>query len=249
MPEKHSNIVQILDNIADYLQYRVDEGSVAAEVNPETVKALGLDIPTAGKMKNVTPHRPEQDPRAELEQLAKVIENCRKCSLGETRTKSVPGQGSFSPEIMFVGEAPGADEDREGIAFIGRAGQLLTKMIEAMGYAREEVFIGNILKCRPPDNRTPAPDEMETCLPYLKQQITLLKPKVIIALGATAVKGLLDIKTGITKIRGTWMLFEGIDLMPTYHPAYLLRNPAAKKEVWKDLKEALKFLGRTPPSK
>lgn len=150
---------------------------------------------------------------------------------------------------MFIGEAPGADEDRQGLAFVGAAGQLLTKMIEAMGYTREQVFIGNILKCRPPDNRTPVPEEMATCLPYLKAQIALLKPKVIIALGATAVRGLTAISTGITKLRGTWLSFEGIDLMPTYHPAYLLyqRNLTAKKQVWEDLKAVLKHLGRKPP--
>jgi DNA polymerase len=148
---------------------------------------------------------------------------------------------------MFVGEAPGEDEDVQGLAFVGKAGQLLTKMIQAMGCTREEVFIGNILKCRPPNNRTPLPDEIEICLPYLKAQIAILKPKVIVALGATSVRGLLKLETGITRLRGKWLSFEGIDLMPTFHPSYLLRTPSAKKEAWEDLKAVLARLGRTPP--
>jgi uracil-DNA glycosylase family 4 len=122
-------------------------------------------------------------------------------------------------------------------------------MIQAMGLEREDVFIGNILKCRPPNNRAPMPDEMAACMPYLKAQIAQLKPKVIVALGATATKGLLDTTVGISKLRGKWMSFEGIDTMPTYHPAYLLRNPAAKKEVWDDLQAALKHIGRKPPKR
>jgi DNA polymerase len=148
---------------------------------------------------------------------------------------------------LFVGEAPGFAEDQKGLAFVGKAGQLLTKMIEAMGYTRDQVFIGNIIKCRPPNNRTPLPDEMETCMPYLRQQIEILKPKVIVAMGATAVKGLLGLQEGITKLRGTWLSFEGTEVMPTYHPAYLLRNESAKKDVWNDLKAVLKRLGRKPP--
>jgi DNA polymerase len=147
---------------------------------------------------------------------------------------------------MFIGEAPGADEDEQGLAFVGRSGQLLAKMIEAMGYTREEVFIANIAKCRPPDNRQPTPEEMATCIPYLKQQIALIQPKVIVALGATAVLGLIN-QTGISKMRGTWFKYEGIPLMPTFHPAFMLRNPPCKKEVWSDLQAVLKHLGRTPP--
>ena len=182
-----------------------------------------------------------------LVQLAAAIARCKRCSLHRTRTQTVPGQGSPRPDILFVGEAPGADEDAQGLAFVGRAGQLLTKMIAAMGYRRDEIFIANILKCRPPENRPPLPDEMQTCLPYLKAQIALLKPKVIVALGATAIRGLLNLDRGITKLRGQWFAFEGIPLMPTYHPAYLLRNEAAKPETWADLQDVLRRLGRTPP--
>ena len=155
----------------------------------------------------------------------------------------MPGQGCAAPEILFVGEGPGADEDRQGLAFVGRAGQLLTKIIAAMGFTREQVFIGNIVKCRPPENRTPYPEEMQACLPFLKEQIALLRPKVIVALGATAVRGLLNLEIGITKLRGKWQTYEGIDLMPTYHPAYLLRNESAKRPVWEDMKLVRDALG------
>ncbi len=183
-----------------------------------------------------------------LKSLVTDIAACAKCGLHKTRTKTVPGQGNPRPEIMFVGEAPGADEDAQGLAFVGAAGQLLTKMIEAMGLSREDVFIANILKCRPPENRPPTPEETQICMPYLKEQIRLLKPKVIVALGATAVKGLLADEIGITKLRGQWRTFEGIDVMPTFHPAYLLRNPTTKKEAWEDLKSVLRHIGRTPPA-
>jgi uracil-DNA glycosylase family 4 len=215
-----------------YLLWLKDEGvqRVEAGISPSAPA-----VPSQGN-----------DMDMDLKKIAKTIGGCRKCSLHQTRTNTVPGQGHSKPELMFVGEAPGADEDEQGLAFVGRAGQLLTKMIQAMGLQRDEVFIANILKCRPPDNRPPLPEEMETCLPYLKEQIRLLKPKVIVALGATAVRGLVGLE-GISKLRGKWVKFEGIDLMPTYHPAYLLRNPPAKKEVWVDLQEALRRLGRTPP--
>lgn len=177
-----------------------------------------------------------------LGQIAAQVAQCRLCGLCETRKHTVPGQGARHPALMFVGEGPGADEDEQGLAFVGRAGQLLTKMIEAMGYSRDEVWIGNIVKCRPPNNRVPTAEEMAACMPYLKQQIALLKPKVIVCLGATAVKGLLNPPDTISKVRGTWMKFEGIDTMPTFHPAYLLRNPPAKKFVWEDLKAVMQRL-------
>lgn len=190
---------------------------------------------------------PVSNPEPALAAIAGRIAQCTKCPLHRTRANTVPGQGNpRRPEVMFIGEAPGADEDEQGLAFVGRAGQLLTKMIQAMGFSREEVFIANILKCRPPGNRQPTPEEMAVCIPYLKEQIALIQPKVIVALGAVSVLGLLDM-TGITKLRGTWQRFEGIEVMPTFHPAYLLRNPPAKKEAWADLQAVLKRLGRTAP--
>jgi len=151
--------------------------------------------------------------------------------------------------VMFVGEGPGADEDAQGRPFVGAAGQLLDKMIEAMGYKRGDVFIANIVKCRPPGNRVPLPDEMNACVPYLKAQIALIQPKIIVALGKTAVQGLLQEEVAITKFRGTWCKYEGIDLMPTYHPAFLLRSPGHKGEAWADLKAVLAKLGKEPPTK
>ena len=182
-----------------------------------------------------------------LQRIADRIAACKQCSLCTSRGQTVPGTGHLHPELVFVGEGPGAEEDRQGIPFVGRSGQLLTRMITAMGYSRDEIWIGNIVKCRPPDNRAPTQDEMAACLPYLKEQIALLQPKVIVCLGATAVKGLLDITTGITKLRGQWHRFDGIDVMPTFHPAYLLRNPPAKKDAWEDLKRVLRKLGRPVP--
>jgi len=223
------------------------------EVAPEVVESLQV-VPVARKAAQPQADRSLSDQAGpvsqQLELVADEIRSCKKCELHGSRTNVVPGQGASSPDIMFIGEAPGHDEDLQGLAFVGRAGKLLTKMIEAMGYTREEVFIGNILKCRPPGNRAPYPHEMETCMPFLEAQIETLRPKVIIALGSTAVKGLMQTTQGITKLRGTWMSFCGIDLMPTYHPAYLLRNPAAKKDVWEDLKEVLRHLSRpVPPAK
>ena len=144
---------------------------------------------------------------------------------------------------MFIGEGPGADEDAQGIPFVGRAGELLTKMIKAMTFDRSEVYIANIVKCRPPENRNPSDEEAEVCIPFLKRQIELVNPKVIVLLGAVPLKYLMG-KTGISRMRGTWMEYKGIQVMPTYHPAYLLRNPGAKKDVWQDLQEVMSVLGR-----
>lgn len=174
---------------------------------------------------------------------------CTKCrELARTRTQVVFGVGNRQAEVMFIGEAPGADEDEQGEPFVGRAGQLLTKIIEAMGFTRQDVYIANILKCRPPNNRVPLPAESTNCLPYLLRQIELVRPKAIVALGATAVRGLLGVETSISKMRGNWYNFHAVPLMPTFHPAYLLRNPSAKREVWNDMKAVLEKLGRPIPS-
>lgn len=188
-------------------------------------------------------------PADTLQAIAAEVAACTACGLHKARTNTVPGVGNgLSPDVMFIGEGPGHDEDVQGIPFVGKAGQLLTKMIEAMGYSRDEVFIANIVKCRPPDNRVPEPGEMEACMPYLLRQIALVKPKAIVALGATALKGLTgNPAVSITNARGAWNKFNDIPMMPTFHPAYLLRFPAAKAEAWKDLKAVLKLLGKTPP--
>lgn len=255
---------RVLADIAAYVQYRLDEGELhisaspaqAARMKPpparkasppaaSPVRPARVDLaPSAAASRPVSPAEPLP---ADLAGLAKIIAGCKKCGLHETRTRTVPGQGTPHPEIMFIGEAPGEDEDEQGLAFVGKAGQLLTKMIQAMGLTREEVFIGNILKCRPPGNRKPLPLEMEACMPYLKTQIAVLKPRVIVALGATSAQGLLNTETSISRLRGCWQTFEGIDLMPTYHPSYLLRNPSAKKEVWEDLQAVLRHLNKPIP--
>ncbi len=191
-----------------------------------------------------------------LEELAARINSCRQCPLHQWRTNAVPGTGCSTPDILFIGEGPGKDEDAQGIPFVGRAGELLTRLIIKMGYTRETVFIGNIVKCRPTvDNegtrdRPPEPEEMAGCLPYLKKQIALLKPKVIVLLGNTAMQGLFGYK-GITKYRGKWLVYEGIDTMPTYHPSYLLRNGGGNSkpfwEVWEDMTAVLQKLGKGVP--
>lgn len=242
------SVGDVAESLAGYLQYEIDEGRGGDIVSPDIMSRLAeparvRPVAHAASSSGDLPGGTSGD----LESIARAVAACSKCPLHETRTKTVPGQGNGQPEIMFIGEAPGADEDRQGLAFVGRAGQLLTRMIEAMGLTRDDVFIANIIKCRPPGNRNPHPDEMATCMPYLKKQIAVLKPRVIIALGSVSAKALLSVDTGITKLRGNWFAFEGIDLMPTFHPAYLLRNPSAKHEAWEDLKAVLTRLGRKPP--
>ncbi len=182
----------------------------------------------------------------ELE-MAKIVEEvskCYKCVLGKTRTNIVPGEGNLDAELMFIGEGPGEDEDLQGRPFVGRAGQLLTKMIEAMGYKREEVYIANIVKCRPPNNRAPFDEEAFACIGYLKRQIEIVSPKVIVSLGSTATKYLLNTDKRISTIRGEFQDYNGIKVMPTFHPSYLLRNQSMKKPAWEDLKKVMAFFGK-----
>ena len=203
-----------------------------------------MAVPEVRPSGDVVPDRAPEGTVDTLESLAAMVRECRRCILAPTRTNTVPGQGKLQPDVMFVGEGPGADEDAQGLAFVGRAGQLLTKMIEAMGYKREEVFIGNIVKCRPPGNRTPTPQEMACCMPFLKRQIAVIRPKVLVCMGMTAVTGLTGEMPPLGKIRGTWREFEGIPVMLTYHPAYLLRDPRKKVEAWRDLQQVMARLGR-----
>ncbi len=178
--------------------------------------------------------------------LLKVREDlgeCTRCKLHSTRHKIVFGDGNPHAELVFVGEGPGADEDAQGLPFVGRAGKLLTQMIEAMGLQRKDVYICNVVKCRPPENRQPEEDEVTTCSPFLLRQIDTIAPKVIVCLGAVAAKTLLQTNRGISQFRGEWLEFRGRKLLATYHPAYLLRNPPAKSEVWKDLQKVMAVLG------
>ncbi len=173
--------------------------------------------------------------------------DCTRCKLAAQRTKLVFGVGNPNAEIAFVGEGPGADEDREGEPFVGKAGQLLTRMIEAMGYRREDVYIANVVKCRPPGNRNPEPDEIEACETFLRGQLAAIAPKVVVALGKFAAQTLLRDTTPISRLRGRWFEYEGFRLMPTFHPAYLLRSPEEKKKAWDDLQLVMKELGQAVP--
>ena len=177
-----------------------------------------------------------------LRAVEREVAACTRCLLYRTRTHHVFGEGHPSAKLVFVGEAPGREEDLQGRPFIGAAGQLLTKMIEAMGLRREDVYICNVLKDRPPGNRTPEPAEMEACVPFLERQLAIIRPKVICVLGAIAAKALIGPHVAITKIRGSVLDYRGILLVPTFHPAYLLRNPPAKREVWQDLKRVKMLL-------
>lgn len=191
----------------------------------------------------------KRDKAKELAALAAELVDCQRCPLREQRTQVIFGVGTPEAELVFVGEAPGRDEDIQGEPFVGRAGQLLTRMIEAMGLTRDQVYICNVIKCRPPENRNPRPEEVACCEPFLLQQIEIIQPKVIVALGKFAVQTLLRDTTPITRLRGRWHDYYGIPLMPTFHPSYLLRNPSAKWPVWEDLKEVLKKLGLPIPDK
>jgi DNA polymerase len=179
------------------------------------------------------------DPAAALRLIREDLGECTRCGLCSKRTQIVFGVGSPAARVMFIGEGPGADEDLKGEPFVGRAGQLLTKIIESMGMRREEVYIANVVKCRPPENRTPLPDEIATCSPFLFQQVQAIRPRVIVCLGTPAAQTVLGTRDTITRLRGSFHDLDGIRVMPTFHPAYLLRNPAAKREVWDDMKKVI----------
>ncbi len=195
--------------------------------------------------------------QAQLDKIAEEVRACRKCGLGSLRTNAVPGEGNPDARIVFVGEGPGADEDAQGKPFVGRAGQLLDKIIKAMGLQRSDVYICNILKCRPPDNRDPKPDEIFSCLPFLQQQIEIIEPEIIVALGAHAAKTLLETTKPIGQLRGQFQQYypglgkKPIKLMPTYHTAYLLRNYSKdnRRRVWEDMKKVLAELGLPIPER
>ena len=280
MSTNRKKLAAALGQLEGHLQWLKEEGVRGIAADPKilgaaTARPPAVPAPAAQPEKSTPPPAPRREtvaavarqpvatapvppvttgPAAASPVLAAIavrVAACTKCRLGQSRTHTVPGQGTPHPEIMFVGEGPGEDEDLQGLAFVGRAGQLLTRMIIRMGLTRDQVFIANIVKCRPPGNRVPAPDEMAECLPYLREQVAELKPKVIVCLGATAVKGLLNNMLGITRLRGQWQKYQGVDVMPTYHPSYLLRGGGEDKarwwEVWEDLVAVLKKVGREPP--
>ena len=234
-----------------------------SEIREEMAARKSAVVPAiAGNNLGAITSKPEQgvaDPGAAIKLIREDLGDCTRCKLHQQGRKQIVfGVGNPRAELMFVGEGPGADEDAQGEPFVGRAGQLLNNMIKAMGLRREDVYIANIVKCRPPGNRTPEPDECETCSPFLMRQIATIKPKVVVALGATAAKNLLAMNSSLGDLRGRFYDFKpagsdpswpGARLAVTYHPAYLLRDPRQKGEAWKDLQMVMKYLGIEPPKK
>ena len=211
----------IINSVTGYLEYQ---------------KELGID--TIPMKKSVQ----TEETSDEISSDQKMVASCSLCRLSESRTNAVFGEGNIHADLMFIGEGPGRDEDIQGRPFVGRAGQLLTKIIQAMGLERNQVYIANIVKCRPPQNRNPLPNEIQQCFGYLLRQIEYIKPKVICALGKFAAQTLLDTEVTISKLRGTFHDFHGINLMPTFHPDFLLRNMSYKKEVWEDVQKIMEYL-------
>ena len=207
---------------------------------------LDLTQPAPLSTPQSAPGTPPATGRSELDELAVIASGCTKCRLAGGRTQVVWGVGNPNADLMFIGEAPGRDEDVQGEPFVGRAGQLLTDIIKAMKLTRDQVYIANVIKCRPPENRNPEPDELDACRPYIRRQVELIQPRVIVTLGKFGLQSLTEKSFSISAVRGQWLEYNGIRLMPTYHPAYLLRTPAAKKDVWNDMKKVLAELGMAP---
>jgi DNA polymerase len=225
---------------------------------PERAAARTPSRPAAGMLLDVPPQSPRptgalpgvvDGERPTLDQIRRELGDCKRCKLCTGRKNIVFGSGNPRAELVFVGEGPGENEDLQGVPFVGAAGDLLTKMIEAMGFRRDDVYICNVVKCRPPGNRNPEPDEIAACEPFLRAQLLALQPKVIVALGKFAAQTLLRDTTPITRMRGGWRTYEGVQLMPTFHPAYLLRNPAEKRNAWSDLQQVMKLFGKNPGSR
>jgi DNA polymerase len=206
------------------------------------LESIGIDYLPGGKSIPIEQSLDKATGFDNLEQLRDEIGDCRRCQLSQGRTHIVFGVGNPDADVVFVGEAPGRDEDIKGEPFVGKAGQLLTRIITAMGLTRDDVYICNVIKCRPPENRDPLPVEIETCEPFLKEQLGIIKPRVICALGSFATQTLLKSEVRISRLRGQFRDYNGIPLMPTYHPSFLLRNPHAKRDVWEDIKVVMKFL-------
>ena len=231
LPEQMNSKKQVLREARNYLEFQKNMGVTAVPRKKIVQQPAGA--------KNVSPLLGLQEKKAALHMLQQSMHDCTRCRLHEKATQLVFGVGNSAATLMFVGEAPGRDEDAKGEPFVGRAGKLLDKIIEAMGMKREDVYIGNVAKHRPPENRQPAADEMATCLPFLREQINIIQPKIIVTLGATAIQGLLATEEKISQLRGKWINWDGIWVMPTYHPAFLLRNPAMKKPVWEDMQKVM----------
>jgi uracil-DNA glycosylase len=256
--DPRAELASIAASLRAYLEWQRDAGTGGFPRRGKTATGAATPPPSPqpapAPVEPSTPAPPAQDKVIRLPQLATEVSSCTKCGLAATRKQTVFARGNADARLCFVGEAPGADEDEQGLPFVGRAGQLLDRMIGAMGLdPARDVYVCNILKCRPPGNRRPEPEEMSACFPYLNEQLALVKPRVIVALGNTAVAALLDTKMGITKLRGQWKLYRGILVMPTYHPSYLLRpspqQADAKRQAWEDLQQVMKELGLALPKR
>ncbi|HEY6420375.1 MAG TPA: uracil-DNA glycosylase [Candidatus Binataceae bacterium] len=250
----------MIATLRDYVEQLREEGldglpagSVRApQTQPASTPSPAQSIASSAR---ATPARvelfsryPGLEKTSTLTELREFIGDCQRCKLAPRRTNLVYGVGNPEADLMFIGEAPGADEDARGEPFVGRAGQLLTDIIErGMGMARADVYICNVIKCRPPENRNPEPDEVLACEPFLMRQIDLVRPRVIVGLGTFAVQALLKVKTPISRLRGVWHDYRGIKMMPTFHPAYLLRSPSEKRVVWADIQLVMKELERSIP--
>lgn len=232
-----NNLHEVVIELRRHLAWQESDGTRWLLKNPNEVKA---SVPS-----EVAPASPRVQTGVQtLDEIRLEMGDCKRCTLCQGRTNIVFGSGNPKAELVFVGEAPGQDEDLQGVPFVGKAGQLLTKMIEAMKFSRDEVYICNVAKCRPPNNRNPEPAEIAACEPFLKAQLRALQPKAIVALGKFAAQSLLRDSTPITRLRGQWRHYEGVPLMPTFHPAYLLRSPGEKKFAWLDLQEVMKKFGK-----
>jgi DNA polymerase len=240
------------DALKAHLEFYGELGVDGMRLEPEWRKrheAIGRVLPDPPQAHEDPPHTEEvrlfTSPAEALKAIREDIGDCARCKLHTLGRKQIVfGVGNPNADLMFVGEAPGADEDIQGEPFVGRAGQLLTKIIEAIGMKREDVYIANVIKCRPPGNRNPEPDEVEQCEQFMFRQVDTIKPKVIVALGKFAAQALLRTSDPITRLRGREYKYRGAVLMPTYHPAYLLRTPSAKREVWEDMKRVREILAR-----
>ncbi len=251
MQTPKEELAATLDELRAYLLWAEEGGPVMVSRPPtpnEGGSASGATTysaapaPGRGRQTSTSTSLPKL-PMVSLEEVRAELGECTRCKLHKGRHTIVFGVGNPQARLMFVGEGPGEDEDLKGEPFVGKAGQLLTKMIEAMGLRRQDVYICNTVKCRPPNNRNPEPDELAACEPFLKGQLAAVKPEVIVTLGKFAAQALLREQTPITRLRGQWREYEGIPVMPTFHPAYLLRSPQEKSKVWDDLQQVMKRLG------
>lgn len=227
-----AELAQLIRQLKEWLAF---QGRLGWPRVPARAAAATPETPTEAP---TPPHRPT------LEEIRAEMGDCRRCKLWRTRTHLVFGEGSPTAELMFIGEGPGAEEDQQGRPFVGPAGQLLNNLLAKLGLRREEVYIANVVKSRPPGNREPEPDEIAACLPFLKKQIEAIQPRVIVTLGRVATQALLETSTPLTKLRGTWQSYQGIPVMPTFHPSYLLRFPRERLKTWEDMQKVMARLGR-----